>query len=130
MIVVLDAAFFLNQDAFFDSGNEYFVSPAVVLEIKSFEAKEFLENALRQKTVRIREPDLESSKKAEYAAKSLNDKRLSRADLEVCALALDLGKDLLVYTDDFSLQNLLKSLRIPFKGVFSGEIQKVKKFKK
>jgi endoribonuclease Nob1 len=60
-----------------------------------------------------------------------DDRRLSRADIEIIALALDISRDpdheATILSDDYSIQNVASTLGIPFQGFLQKGI--TKKFK-
>ncbi len=60
-----------------------------------------------------------------------DDRRLSRADIEIVALAVDMMKDqhqeVTILSDDYSIQNLASTLNVQYQGVLQKEI--TKKFK-
>lgn len=60
-----------------------------------------------------------------------DDRRLSKADIEIVALALDMMKDqhqeVTILSDDYSIQNLASTLNIRYQGVLQKGI--TKKFK-
>lgn len=119
MKYVLDSsALFSMQDL--PEGTLYTVS-GVISELKKYKDQrldywdEFLE---------IRDPSDEYVKIIESAAVSSgDDKRLSPVDKTVLALAKETESTIL--TDDYSIQNLAKILKIPFKGIGMKEIKEV-----
>ena len=76
------------------------------------------------------------SKEAIYRVKKMaqqtgDDSRLSYADIEIVALAIDINKEpdqeAIILTDDYSIQNVASSLQIKFQGFSQKGI--TKKFK-
>lgn len=57
---------------------------------------------------------------------------LSKADIELIALALELKEtstnDVILYSDDYSIQNLSSEMKIKFKGIYKKGIIEQKKF--
>jgi len=86
-----------------------------------------MENALRQSVLSIAEPKKQT---LNYAGDLVAEKgftRLSKPDLSLIALAIDLkkqGKKFILITDDYSIQNFAKILEIPFESAMRGEISK------
>jgi UPF0271 protein len=65
--------------------------------------------------VRVSSPSDRSLRKvSEESEKTGDSRRLSEADKELLALALDLGYELI--TDDYSIQNLARAMGIPARG--------------
>ena len=87
---------------------------------------------LQEKGLDIHLPTKESTKKIIKTAIETGDKnRLSTADIEILALALDFSKDddkqVIILTDDYSIQNVAYSLDISFQNISQKGI--TKKFK-
>ena len=102
-------------------------------EVKENLARLRLEAALNEFNFSIMDPCPASLQAARRLAREHGDARLSDADDSVFALALecaDRGEKVLVYTDDYSLQNMLKWRKITFRGILRSEIKKVRSFKK
>jgi UPF0271 protein len=68
--------------------------------------------------LRIQSPTEDSLKEVSHRAKLLGDKlALSRADMSVLALALDLakeGKGPVIVSDDYAVQNVAESIRVAY----------------
>ncbi len=82
---------------------------------------------LQEKGLSIRDPTKGSIKKIHTVATESGDiGRLSKADIDVLALALDLQKDhdVTIITDDYSIQNVSHILRIPFEPMSQSGITK------
>jgi endoribonuclease Nob1 len=131
--LLIDSSAVLNDFNFeFESCYEYFVTPEIASEFIDFRSKALLENALSQRILKIVPATQKSFQDSEERASELGSV-LSKPDLSLAALALDFKKnrqDFIVLTDDFSLQNLLKSLGSPFRSIIRGEIKKIMHFKK
>jgi UPF0271 protein len=86
---------------------------------------------LHEKGLIIRPPSEESKDEIIKATEETGDRdRLSPADIEILALALDINKDgdeAVILTDDYSIQNVANTLNIKFQGFSQKEI--TKKFK-
>lgn len=97
---VLDASFFFAD---LPLEGELYTTPLVVSELKDLRSKGRLESLLTRGLV-VTEPGPESRRRVEDAADRSGDRIvLSRADVELLALALELGA--LLFTDDFAVQN-------------------------
>ena len=84
---------------------------------------EELEKLSPQRAMLVQSIELEwltvATKDAEIAAANTGDlPRLSQVDLDVLALAISTGETL--FTDDYSLQNVCRSLNHPFEAVKPG----------
>jgi len=87
---------------------------------------------LQEKGLIIQSPSKESVNKINKTAEETGDKeRLSTADIEILALALDINKDVnketIILTDDYSIQNVANTLNIKFQSFSQRGI--TKKFK-
>lgn len=76
---------------------------------------------LKGKGLTIQSPSNESINKISKTAEETGDKeRLSTADIEILALALDISKDAdkeaIILTDDYSVQNVANVLNIKFQS--------------
>jgi UPF0271 protein len=86
-----------------------FVSPLVEKEVEGVEGVGLLKAA----RLEVRVPSRGSLDKVREGAKETgDDARLSEADMEILALALDLG--LPIITDDYSIQNLAEHMGIEY----------------
>ncbi|MGD0056292.1 MAG: nucleic acid-binding protein [Methanomassiliicoccales archaeon] len=124
MKLVLDtSALFSMQDLPPDT--EVHTTPSVIGEMEKYEDKrtEYWEHALK-----ISHPGADTLKRVKDAAEKTRDlSRLSQTDMEILALALDLGATVL--TDDYSIQNLAKYMGIEYKTVRLKGIRKLVKWK-
>lgn len=132
MLFLLDASAILNEPNFeFESEHEYITTPQVINELKSIEAKQLMENALFHGLLRIQSTASEFERKIRQIVREKGFSKLSLPDLSVLALALELKerkKSFTVLTDDYSIQNFLLLLEIPFSAVIQGEIKQVLSF--
>lgn len=113
---VLDASAFLNS-SFLPEGDLY-VPPSVVSELRS-EKRHMVPD-----DVRIVEPSAESRERVRKTAARTGDLLwLSGADLDVLALALDVGGVLV--SDDFHVQNVAAWMGIAFEGITARIREKV-----
>ncbi len=133
MLYVLDASAILNDFSFsFILGNQYVVTSAVFAELKDMRSRNLADNALQRETLKIIEPEKQFSEKAEQMVEK-HGFEISKADISILALAMELRekhKKFEVVTDDYSLQNFLKLLKIQFSGVIHGRICKARSLKK
>lgn len=131
--LLLDSSAILNNFGFeFAQGVSYFMVPEGVREIRDLRSRGLVENAFSTRLLRVGEPSKKAMQRAGEKARALGT-RLSRADLSIVALALDFRakkKPFEAVSDDYSVQNLLKALKLPFSGVIHGEISEVKRFRK
>ena len=98
---------------------EGFTTPKVVEEVKDPESRLFLESLISAGKVKVLVPSKESVEVVMEAARKTGElNELSEADIEVLALAYELKATLL--TDDYNLQNIAKTLGIPFKTLKRG----------
>ncbi len=124
---VLDASAIIG--GFSSKKVQNFITASVILEIKDFKSKLLLESALKDGNITIMEPDAVDIKNVEdIIMKSGDVLRLSDADKNLVALAFKLkreNKDPTVVTDDYSMQNVLKIVQIPYRSVLTEGIQDV-----
>jgi len=95
-------------------GFECVITPGVVRELDKEGMSARLE-LLMATRVRVSSPSERSLRKVnEESEKTGDSRRLSEADKELLALALDLSYELI--TDDYSIQNLARAMGIPARG--------------
>jgi UPF0271 protein len=105
---VADASAFI-QGLPFSGELKLYTTPLIEEEIEGLKGMDLL----RASTVNVVAPSGDSLKTVQDGARRTgDDARLSRADIEVLALALELGLPIL--TDDYSIQNLAHHLGIRF----------------
>jgi UPF0271 protein len=93
---------------------ECVITPGVVRELDKEGMSARLE-LLMATRIRVSSPSDRSLRKvSEESEKTGDSRRLSVADKELLALALDLGYELI--TDDYSIQNLARVMGIPARG--------------
>lgn len=124
MRLVLDtSALFSMRDLPLDA--EIYTTPGVISELERYgdSRARYWEHALRTS-----DPVSDSLRMIKKAAEKTGDiSRLSETDLEVLALAKDLGATIL--TDDYSIQNLARYLGIEYKAVGLVGIKRLVKWK-
>jgi len=119
IIYVLDTMAFLTHTGF-SLNNKLFTVSGVVEELKRSDDRNKLEFLLNAGLI-VREPGEEYLKKVKLTSQGTgDDRRLSIADINLLALALEL-KAVLV-TDDYSQQNVAAVLGIEFMGIEESEI--------
>lgn len=129
---VLDASAFING---FDleSDNNY-TAPEITQEVKDFESKLTLDMAIRDGKLIIRDVDEKYIDEVnEIISESGDVLRLSAPDKKLIALALmlkDEGKNIKVISDDYTIQNTLKIINIPYSGIMTDGIKGVYNWKK
>lgn len=84
---------------------------------------------LKEKGLAIYSPSKDSTEKIKTISKETGDLvRLSKADIELLALSLDIGKnddkEVVILTDDYSIQNVANALNIRFESMSQSRITK------
>lgn len=124
---VLDASGIIG--GFLKKNLPNYTTSQVVTEIKDIKSQIFLDDALENGLITIKEPSTKDMDEVgEVITRSGDLLRLSDVDKNVIALALTLKKEGLsptVVTDDYSMQNVLKIMEIPFKSVLTKGIDDV-----
>lgn len=129
---VLDASAFIN--GFEPKGKYNFTVCEITDEVKDLKSSIILNQAIEDRKIIIKEPDDEFMEKLNRIIQnSGDDLRLSEPDKKLLALALSLegeGKEIKVITDDYSMQNVLKILNIPYDSIITEGIKGVYNWKK
>ena len=129
---VLDASAFINGFQL-DSKNNFTVSE-ITVEIKDFESKLKFDQAIENGKLVIQDVPLEYSQCVNNIISESGDiLRLSKPDTKLIALAYMLSKEghnVKVISDDYTIQNTLKIMNIPFSGVLTEGIKEVYNWKK
>ena len=117
--IILDTSAFIQGFNPSDS-NEQYTTPLVYVEIHDELAKLRYEGARSSGVLRERTPSLESLRSVEEASKGIGEAHiLSLTDKQILALALDLkteGKETMIITEDYSIQNMSQKLGITFQA--------------
>ncbi len=102
---------------------EYYIPESVLNEIKFRDNLSFfLEN------LKVHNPGKESIEKAiEFASKTGDIHKLSKTDLDIIALAIEING--IVITDDYAIQNVLKYIGLNYSGLSQREISKIFQWK-
>ena len=123
---VLDASAFING---FEPKSQYnFTVSLITDEVKDLRSKILLNQAIEEGKIIIKEPKEEFIKELnETISKSGDDLRLSEADKKLLALDLlnEENANIKVLTDDYSMQNVLKILDIPYDSIITKGIKGV-----
>jgi len=133
MLYLLDSSAVLNDFSFhFKEEHSYITTPLAFDELLDLRSRHLAENALQNGLLKIKEPDSESIKLIEKIVAEKGFSRLSKTDISLLALGLDLKgekKKFRLVSDDYSIQNFCKLLEIPFESVIRGRIKETIAFK-
>ena len=126
-VYVLDASAIIG--GFSSKKSQNFITASVISEIKDFKSKLYLESAIGNGSITIMEPESVDTKNvSNIIIKSGDVLRLSDVDKNLVALAFKLkreNKNPLVVTDDYSMQNVLKIVGIPYRSVLTEGINEI-----
>ncbi|BCU67539.1 hypothetical protein HS7_09760 [Sulfolobales archaeon HS-7] len=123
--VIFDTgAFIAGLENFFSL---VFTTQLVIEEIKDIRSSTNLELGLSANKIVILTPSKEGVAKIQDTCKRIGEFSLSDADISIAALALDFNNSL-VFTDDYSLQNILKIFKIRFNPVRMFGIKDARRF--
>ena len=129
---VLDASAFINGFKLISNNN--FTVPEINAEIKDFESKLILDMAIDEGKLIIRDVETEYIDEVEeIISKSGDVLRLSEADKKLIALALMMsnrGENVKVISDDYTIQNSLKIMKIPYSSIITEGIKGVYNWRK
>ena len=129
---VLDASAFINGFQITSQNN--FTVPEITEEIKDFESRLKLDNALADGLLIIHDVDVKCLLSVnDIIFESGDILRLSFPDRKLIALAYMLsqqGENVKVITDDYTIQNTLKIMDIPYSGVITEGIKGIYNWKK
>ncbi|WP_461864753.1 type II toxin-antitoxin system VapC family toxin [Thermococcus sp.] len=113
-MLVIDAAIFIQG-----IDVEGCTTPKVVEEVKDPESRLLLESLISAGKVKVLMPSGESIQAVRRKAAETGElNELSEADIEVLALAYELNA--VLFTDDYNLQNIAKTLGIRFRTLKRG----------
>jgi len=129
---VLDASAFIGG---FETQNSLnFTISEISEEVKDLKSKMIFNQAIEDNNLFIKEPSESAIKQLNRVISDSGDNlRLSFPDKKLIALGIDFssnGKSVKVVTDDYSIQNVLKILNIPYKSVLTKGIQGIYNWKK
>lgn len=129
---VLDASAFINGFQFTSKRN--FTVPEITAEIKDFESRLKLDTALREGILAVEDVSYQYLICVnDNISESGDILRLSFPDKKLIALAYMLsqrGEDVKVITDDYTIQNTLKIMDIPYSGIITEGIKGIYNWKK
>ena len=129
---VLDASAFINGFQL-DSKNNFTV-PEITFEIKDFESRLKFDEAIDESRLIIQDvPEKYLKLVDEIISKSGDSLRLSFPDKKLISLAYMMykeGNNVKVITDDYSIQNTLKIIDIPYSGIITDGIKGIYNWKK
>ncbi|MEN6329588.1 MAG: ribonuclease VapC [Methanobacteriaceae archaeon] len=123
---VLDTSAIIGRFLSSDSAN--ITTNGVINEVKDFNSRIFTENALEDGRLQVQEPEKWALNKVQRIMETSGDTlRLSEVDIGILALAVTLTEYYRpqLVTDDYSIQNLSKILKIPCRSVLTRGIEKV-----
>lgn len=128
---VLDASAFINGFKLISNNN--FTVPEITAEIKDFESKLFFDMAIDEGKLIIRDVPLKYTCRVNNIISVSGDiLRLSLPDKKLISLAYmlhDEGHDVKVISDDYTIQNALKIMDIPYSGVITEGIKGIYNWK-
>ena len=134
MIQLIDSAAVLNSPGFsFAAKSKFITTPQVADELRDMRSRQLVQNALQNSLLVLNEPSAASIAHIEGLAAKHGFSKLSKPDISLLALALDIknkNKKFILITDDYSVQNFCALLKIEFDSVIRGKIEKVISFKK
>lgn len=129
---VLDASAFIN--GFKPTSKYNYTVPEITAEIKDFESRLLYDSAVDDGILIVQDVDRKFLEKTEdNISKSGDVLRLSLPDKKIIALALmliDEGKTVKVISDDYTIQNTLKIMDIPYSGIITEGIKEIYNWKK
>lgn len=128
-IYVLDTSAILSGKPINLGDAKLVTTPMVASELKpgghDYQNFQFM----KEKGLEIHLPSKDSTEKILTVSKETGDlPRLSKPDIQIIALALDLSfndnNDVMILTDDYSIQNVANELNIKFEPIFQSGITK------
>ena len=129
---VLDASAFINGFKLISNNN--FTVPEITAEIKDFKSRLVLDMAIDDGKLIIQDVEAKCIDEVDEVISASGDVlRLSVADKKLIALALMLskeGRNVKVISDDYTIQNSLKIMKIPYSSIITDGIKGVYNWKK
>ncbi len=129
---VLDASAFIN--GFKPTSKNNYTVPEITAEIKDFESRLVYDSAVDDGILVVQDVTKDYVDKTdEIISKSGDVLRLSVPDKKIIALALmliDDGKSVKVISDDYTIQNTLEIMNIPYSGIITEGIKEIYNWKK
>jgi UPF0271 protein len=128
MKIVLDTSAILSGLEIEDD-KEYYTTPEVVNEIQDKNAKLKVELSFKDGDLKLIQPQKRFSENVNKKVELLGEiDSLSDTDKSILALALEIkgqGDDVLIATDDYSIQNVAESLSLKYISIKEGGIKKI-----
>ncbi len=132
LVFVIDTSAIFNRLQYAAEEIQLVTTPMLEKEMYKKGLKETVELLIATQKLRIIEPSLESLNKIKEAANQLGDlPYLSEPDQQLLALALDLTLNefqVVIITDDYSVQNVAKRLSLEYKTTSQLGIREVIKW--
>lgn len=131
-VLVLDTTAFIAKYALQVYSSDIYTVPSVLQEVKDKESRESLELSMSINRIVVRNPSQESIEYIKNITRKIGEHvSLSRTDIEVIALAYELLRKykVIVITDDYTIQNVLLHLGIPYKPLRTQGIKVARKYK-
>ncbi|WP_405272818.1 ribonuclease VapC [Methanobrevibacter sp.] len=132
IVYILDASAFINGFQL-DSKNNFTV-PEITSEIKDFESRLKFDTALAENRLTIQDVPAEYVNSVEeIISKSGDVLRLSVPDKKLISLAymkFREGENVKVISDDYTIQNTLRIMDIPYSGIITDGIKGIYNWKK
>jgi len=115
----------------FPSDATCYTTPDIVDEVRNSLTKGVVDAKQQRGELCVRRPNSSFLEKAVGLARLSGDLSVvSKADLSLLALALELGDDATLLTDDFALQNIAHQRSIRVEGIFGQKIRDIVIWKK
>ncbi len=129
---ILDASAFIN--GYRPSSENNYTVPEITAEIKDFQSRLLYDNLVDEGKLIVKQVSDKYINKVDSAIlKSGDILRLSTPDKRIIALAVmfsDEGKSVNVISDDYTIQNTLKIMNIPFSSIIMDGIKEIYNWKK
>lgn len=129
---VLDASAFIN--GFKITENNNFTVPEITAELKDFESQLTFDMAIDEGKLNVQDvPSQYVNSVNEIISESGDILRLSIPDKKLISLAymlVEKGFNVKVISDDYTIQNTLKIMGIPFSGIITDGIKEIYNWKK
>ena len=129
---VLDASAIIN--GFKINSNNNYTVPEITSEIKDLKSKLTFDMLIEEGNLVIQDvPNKYISSVNDVISMSGDILRLSSPDIKLISLACmlrDEGKNVKVISDDYTIQNTLKIMEIPYSGIITDGIKEVYNWKK
>lgn len=133
-IYIFDTNIFLTGIDFNVLEAEIYTSPLIVEEVQDHRYAEKNRNiitkiqiSIETKKLKVKSPESKYIKRVNQISRKTGDfKALSNADKEIIALALELmeksTKNIKMYSNDYSIENVCSDLKIPFSPLYKDGI--------